>query len=97
MMAVYFIVQLNINDRSKYSEYRAGFMEIFPSSTGRVLAADDAPVVLEGEWDYTRTILTEFPSKAEAMEFYNSDAYQQLCEIRWASCESNFVLVDGLD
>jgi uncharacterized protein (DUF1330 family) len=89
------MVQLNINDREKYNEYRDGFRQIFPESNGRILAVDDSPDVLEGDWNYTRTILTEFPSKAEAMAFYDSEAYQRLCEIRWAACDTNFILVEG--
>ena len=58
-MSVYLIAQLNIHDRATYDKYVSGFMEIFDKYGGRVLAVDEAAKVLEGHWDYARTVLLE--------------------------------------
>ncbi len=96
-MAAYFVIQLKINDPEGYAEYGKRFLELLPQVANlRFLAIDDDPRVIEGAWDCNRTILAEFPSTAEAMDFYESDAYQQLCEFRWAACETNWVMLEGL-
>ena len=38
-------------------------MEIFSKYGGSVLSVDEAAKVLEGEWNYMRTVLLEFPSE----------------------------------
>ncbi len=95
-MSVYIVGQLNIHDRARYAEYGAGFMEIFTRYKGRVLSVEEAPKLLEGEWNYTRTVLLEFPSEAEARLWYNSDDYQRLAGHRRAASSANLVLIQGL-
>ena len=36
---------------------------MFQKFNGKYLKVDNNPVVLEGEWDYSRLILIEFPDK----------------------------------
>lgn len=94
-MPVYLIAQLNIRDRSRYNKYAAGFMEIFSRYGGRLLSVDEAPESLEGEWNYTRTVLLEFPSEAEAKSWYHSEDYQRLAQHRFASADANLVMIKG--
>ena len=53
-MTVYALAQLRIHDAERYGRYMnnfvARFTEVFGKFGGRLLAADDAPRVLEGEW-----------------------------------------------
>ena len=94
-MPVYLIAQLNIRDRSRYSQYVAGFMDILSRSGGRLLSVDESPELFEGEWDFTRTVLIEFPSEAEAKSWYYSEDYQRLAQHRLASSDANVVLIKG--
>ena len=94
-MPVYLIAQLTIRDRARYAEYAAGFMEIFSRYGGRLLAVDESPETLEGAWNFTRTVLIEFPSEAEARSWYDSEDYQRLAQHRFASSEANIVMVKG--
>ena len=94
-MPVYLIAQLNIHDRAKYAEYGAGFMEIFSRYEGRLLSVHESPEPLEGEWNYTRTVLLEFPSEAKAKAWYHSEDYQRLAQHRFASSNANLVLIKG--
>ncbi len=96
-MAVYLIATLNIHDRDRYKSYEDGFMEIFMNYKGKILSVEEAPVTKEGAWDYTRTVLVEFPSKEEADAWYHSDAYQSLMQHRLAASEGNVVLLNKLE
>jgi uncharacterized protein (DUF1330 family) len=61
-MTVYVVALLDITDRQEYGLYGDGFMEIFSRYGGQVLAVDESPTVVEGEWPHTRTVLLSFPS-----------------------------------
>jgi uncharacterized protein (DUF1330 family) len=95
-MAVYTIALLNISDRNEYAKYEQGFMEIFNRYSGKLLAVDEAPVVLEGTWPHTRTVLIEFPSQAEFDRWYHSDAYQALAKHRFAASHASIAVVKSL-
>ncbi len=53
------------------------------------------PTVLEGEWDATTTVVIRFDSRADALEWYNSDAYQELIRMRQEASTADFILMDG--
>lgn len=94
-MSVYLIATLNINDRERYSEYEAGFMDIFLRYKGTVLSVDEAPHALEGDWGFTRTVLIQFPSEEEALAWYQSEDYQTLMQHRTAASDGNIVMIKG--
>lgn len=96
-MSFYLIGQIDIIDRAGYQNYEAGFGEIFSQYGGSVLAVDEQPKLLEGSWPYTRTVLIEFPSEADAMAWYQSDAYQTLAKHRFASSSANIVGLTGIN
>lgn len=95
-MATYIVAQLAIHDRDEYAKYESGFMDIFAQHRGTMLAVDETVHVLEGDWPFTRTVLIEFPSQADADAWYRSDAYQRLMVHRTAASAGNIVTVQGL-
>jgi len=95
-MPVYLIAQIEITDREEYSTYEAGFLDIFAKYRGELVAIDEQPRTLEGEWPYTRTVLMRFPDEAEADRWYGSAEYQALAQHRIAASKGNVVLVKGL-
>ncbi len=66
VMSVYLVAQINIHDRDRYAQYEAGFMDVFAQYGGEILAIDEAPAVLEGQWSCTRTVLIRFADDAAA-------------------------------
>ena len=96
-MKAYLVAQLNIHDRDRYSEYGAGFMEILNKYHGKLLGVDEDTLVLEGDWNFARTVLLEFPSKAYASAWYNSAEYQQLAQHRFAAADGNDIMIKGLE
>jgi uncharacterized protein (DUF1330 family) len=92
-MSCYFIAQINVHDRDEYQKYLDGYDEIFSKYKGIVVAVDESPQVLEGEWPYDRTVLIRFPNADEAERWYGSAEYRGLVRHRHRSSDANIVLV----
>jgi uncharacterized protein (DUF1330 family) len=95
VMPVYLIAQLTIYNRTVYSEYEVGFMDILSKYEGKLLSVDESPEVIEGTWDHTRTVLLEFASVSTAKRWYDSVEYQKLAQHRLAGSSANLVLIKG--
>ena len=96
-MAHYLIAQIDIKDPEKYAKYEAGFMDIFLTYKGKILSVEENELLLEGQWPFTRTVLIEFPSQEDALDWYKSAEYQDLVQHRFAASTANIVIVSGLD
>ena len=95
-MTVYAVALLNITDRDEYQRYADGFMEIFGGRGGQLLAVDENPTVLEGEWPHTRTVLISFPN-AEALDtWYRSPEYQALAQHRFNASTARIAVLNGI-
>ena len=96
-MGVYIIAQLDIHNREDYDKYAEGFMDIFPKYDCKILAVDEEPKIIEGEWPYTRTVLGWFSSSEEFMRMYNSQEYQEIAQYRFRGVRTNFVMLEEFD
>ncbi len=95
-MSVYIIARFKIHNRSEYDQYSAGFSAVFQKFDGKMLSVDEAPMVLAGEWDDTRSVIIEFPSQESALAWMNSDDYQAIAKHRNAGSTANSILAKGL-
>ena len=95
-MSYYLIAQIRINDESEYQEYINGSVEIFEKYHGKYLVVDNEPVLLEGDWNYTRTVLIRFDNRDDFDAWYNSDEYQKILQHRLKAADCDTILVKGL-
>ena len=95
-MSVYVIAQLTITDRAAYNRYQSRFMEVMNRYKGRVLAADENPKVIEGQWDREKVVLLSFPDEASFREWVDSSAYQEISKDRRAGSTAVVLLVQGI-
>ena len=95
-MTVYVIAQLKFKDRARYDRYQSRFMDAFRQFDGRLLAADQHPVALEGGWDRDKVVVMSFPSETSARNFLASPAYQEIAGDRIAGADAIGLLVHGL-
>lgn len=95
-MTVYVTAQLTIHDREAYGRYEAGFMAVFAKYGGTMLAVDEQPTALEGEWRGTRCVLISFPDEAACRAWWDSAEYQDLARHRRAGSEAVIVVMHGL-
>lgn len=99
-MAVYALAQLRIHDRERYNRYMNNFVtrfaDVFGKFGGKMLAADDAPRVLEGEWwDRNKIVLMEFPDQAAFNAWATSREYNEIAVDRKAGAEAVVLLIQG--
>ncbi len=95
---VYMIAQIQIEDQEKYfSEYGTAVSPIVMGTGAKVLVASPMVNTLEGEWDGNWTVVIEFPSEQAALDdWYNSDAYTAVRELRLATTSiNNLVIAPG--
>ena len=96
-MTVYILSRLTIHDRDEYSKYEDQFMEVFEKFDGELLSVDEEPMVIAGEWEATRSVLIEFPSKEAAFAWMQSDEYQRISKYRNAGSTLSSILVKGYE
>lgn len=96
-MTHYFAAQIRIHDKDEYEKYLENFDEIFSKYKGKYLAIDESPIVLEGNWNYTKTVLVEFKSKSDFEDWYFSDGYQSILKHRLAASHCDTILIEGLE
>jgi uncharacterized protein (DUF1330 family) len=97
IMSSYFIAQIRINNPGEYDKYLAGFDEVFARYNGEVIIVDDNPIILEGNWSYTRIVVIRFPSSYDLKRWYDSAEYQTLAPYRHRASEADIIVVDGAD
>ncbi len=95
-MTVYVIAQVKFTREELYRRYQARFFDVFRQFKGRLLVADEAPRVLDGEWSHDKVVVMEFPDQAEAERFIHSPAYEEISKDRIAGAETISLLVKGL-
>jgi uncharacterized protein (DUF1330 family) len=95
-MTTYVLAQLTIDDRARYDRYAARFLDVLARFEGRLLAADESPEVLEGEWGHRKVVLIEFKDRAEAERWASSPEYRAIAVDREASTVATVLAVHGL-
>ena len=96
-MSYYFIAQIKIYDEIEYQRYIDKSGDIFKKYNGEYLSVDNEPVILEGKWDYSRTVLIKFKSKNDFVDWYNSEEYKEILAYRLKASDCDTILVKGLE
>jgi len=94
-MTVYAIAQLKMTDRAAYDRYQARFFDVFKKFSGRLLSADESPVVLEGAWDRDKLVLMSFPDEAGFRAWADSPEYLEILKDRKAGAQALVLLAKG--
>src|SRR3546814_3826668 len=87
-MAVYTVAQVKINDGERYEKYRERFGAVLQQYDGRLVAADDNPVVQEGQWSYEKIVILEFADLDAFNAFADSESYREIAAHRPAGADS---------
>src|SRR5215468_8642039 len=96
IVSVYIIAQLKFTERARYDRYQSCFFGVFKNFRGKLLAADEHPLVLEGEWPRDKVVIMEFPDAEAAREFQESREYQAIAIDRKAGADAVVLTVRGL-
>jgi uncharacterized protein (DUF1330 family) len=95
-VTVYIVAQIRFTDRTAYDRYQTRFMDVFGAFSGTLLAVDDKPAVVEGNWLHERVVIGSFPDEAAWRAWWDSPEYREIVEHRWAGSEAVILLVKGL-
>jgi uncharacterized protein (DUF1330 family) len=96
-MSCYFVAQIKIEDEAEYQKYIKGAGDIFKKYNGVYLAVDNNPMVLEGEWGYSRIVIIRFPDEEDLKQWYNSSEYQEILKYRLKAAKCDTLVVNGLE
>ena len=95
-MSVYIIAQLKFTERARYDRYQSRFFGVFRNFRGKLLVADEHPVVLEGDWLRDKVVVLEFPDAEAAREFQESPEYREIAVDRKAGADAVVLTARGV-
>ncbi|MES2999790.1 MAG: DUF1330 domain-containing protein [Pseudomonadota bacterium] len=95
-MTVYVVAQLEFTDEPRYRRYQAAFPAVWVKYRGQVLANEERPKVLEGEWKGSKVVLLSFPDEAAYHEWADSDEYRTIAKDRLGGADTVSLLLRGL-
>lgn len=84
-----------VTDPPKLERYREGVLETVERFGGRYLTVGGHCEGVEGTWCPVFPVWIEFPSLERAYQWYNSEVYKPLKELRLASTRGHAVFVEG--
>lgn len=71
-------------------------MEVFRRHPGTLLAADESPKLIEGQWNHQKVVLMSFPDEAAFRGWAQSPEYQEISKDRLAGADTVVLLAQGL-
>ena len=95
-MPAYAILQINILNRENYKEYVKKASPIVESFGGEYLVRGGKSEVVEGKWEFPRTLVVRFPSYDKAIKWYNSAEYAPIKKIRETNSEGICIIIEGV-
>lgn len=96
-MSHYFLAQIRIKNPKEYQKYLDKSGEIFAKYRGTYVAVDNHPQILEGNWDYSRSVIIKFDTEEDFKAWYESADYQQILKHRLNAADCDTILVKGLE
>ena len=96
-MKAYMIVRCVIHDREKFiSGYGTEAAKLLEKYGGKYLIRAPGAIPLEGiDDDNNSVVISEWPSKERALEFWNSDEYQEIRKLREGIAECKVLVVEA--
>ena len=95
-MAAYIIVEVKIQDKETYEEYK----KLTPASMapfgGKFIVRGGSTETLEGDWQPERVVILEFPSVEKAKAWWSSDLYAPAKAIRQRTAKTRMIVLEGV-
>ena len=96
MSAGYVIAQLKVTNPENYKEYVNKVTEVVQKFGGEYLVRNGEYQCIEGESKFPRIVVIKFPSYEKALEWYNSDEYKPVKQIRLNNSEGSNIIIKGV-
>ena len=95
-MSGFAIFNIDIKRPEEYKEYVKRVKPIAESYGGEYIVRGGENTIVEGNWAYPRTVVIKFPSYEKALEWYNSEEYKPIKQIRLDNAEGTNIIIKGL-
>jgi uncharacterized protein (DUF1330 family) len=95
-VSAYLLANITVNNPENYKEYVSKVKSVVEKFGGEYLVRGGEMNIIEGDSPNERNIVIKFPSREKAMEWYNSEEYKPIRQIRHDNAVSNSVIVDGI-
>ena len=95
-MKAYVIAQMNLKSKEGYKEYVDKVPSTIKNFGGEYIVRAGEFKSLEGNWNFTRNVVIKFPSYEKAIEWYNSDEYNKIKNLRLKNTEGNLIIIKGV-
>ena len=98
-MKAYMLVRAVIHDREKFvNGYGTEAAKLVEKFGGKYMVRAPGALALEGINDeHNSVVISEWPSKEAAKDFWNSDEYQQLKKLREGIADCYVLLIESDD
>ena len=96
-MAVYFIVDVNVNDPQSYAEYSKQVGPMVARHEGRSLVRGGETSTIEGDWQPQRLVVIEFADTEHFRAWYDLPEYAEIRTIRFKASTARAVLAQGTE
>ena len=94
-MSGFAIFNINIKRPKEYKEYVEKVKPIAERYGGEYIVRGGESTIVEGSWAYPRTVVIKFPSYEKALEWYNSEEYKPIKQIRLDNSVANGIIIRG--
>lgn len=95
-MTAYIVINNDILDPDRYSEYAKLAPATVEAYGGKYLARGGKVEVLEGDWVPSRLVIIQFESVERAKKWLHSEEYREPREIRQSAAHSRMVVIEGV-
>ena len=95
-MSAYVVVDIEVQDRETYEQYKKLAPPSIAAYGGRYVARGGTTEVLEGEWVPKRFVVLEFESVERAKAWWDSPEYREAKALRQRCAQTNMVVVEGV-
>ena len=94
-MSGFAIFNIDIKRSKEYKEYVEKVKPIAERYGGEYIIRGGESTIVEGSWAYPRTVVIKFPSYEKALEWYNSEEYKPIKQIRLDNSVANGIIIKG--
>ena len=95
-MSGFAIFNIDIKKPEEYKEYVEKVKPIAEKFGGDYIIRGGETKIVEGNWSYPRTVVIKFPSFQRALDWYNSEEYEPIKQIRLDNSVSNGIIIKGV-
>ena len=94
-MLGYAIFNIQVTNPEDYKEYLKHVTAIAEKFGGKYIVRGGETAVIEGTWAHPRTVVIQFPSYEKALEWYRSEEYKPVRQIRLDNAVTNAIIIQG--